>query len=85
MTILFKDLKASQVTSSLSGTDMTFTRKGVSGQAVTVQGWSSATHNVVFASSMPDFSKWATATAPVTAQGTAARSEVWKKTGLAQA
>ncbi len=84
ITILFKDLKASQFTSSLSGTDMTFTRKGVSGQAVTVQGWNSATHNVVFASSMPDFTKWAIAASPTTAQAAAARTEVWKNAGLAQ-
>jgi Ca2+-binding RTX toxin-like protein len=85
MTILFKDLKASQITSSLDGSTMTFTRKGVSGQTVTVNGWNSATHNVVFASSMPDFNKWATAATPTATQANAARTQVWQKAGLAQA
>ncbi|MCR5258832.1 MAG: AIDA repeat-containing protein, partial [Desulfovibrio sp.] len=85
MTLLFKDLKASQITSSLSGTTMTFTRAADSAQTVTVSGWSSATHNVVFASNMTAFNTWANAASPTAAQANAARTQVWQKAGLAQA
>ncbi len=85
ITILFKDLKEADVVQKLKGTTMTLTRKGVKGQSVTVQGWNADTHNVVFGGTMNAFAKWLKASKPTTAQTTAARNEVWKKAGLAQA
>ncbi len=84
MTILFKDLKKTDVVQKLKGTTMTLTRKGDKSQSVTVEGWDKATHNVVFGDTMSAFGKWLTAAKPSTVQ-TKARNEVWKKAGLAQA
>ena len=86
MTILFKDLKKTDVVQRLKGTTMTIiTRKGDKNQSVTIQGWNKATHNVVFGGTMKAFDKWLKASKPTVAQTTAARNEVWKKAGLAQA
>ncbi len=90
MTLLFKDFKESDnaLATKLSGTTMTITRlsngKAVKNQSITVQGWDSATHNIVFGGTMKAFDSWLTAAKPSTVQ-TAARNEVWKKAGLATA
>ena len=85
MTLLFKDLKASDIKKSLSGSTMTITKKSDSKQKITVKGWSNDTHNIVFGSKMTAFDKYIKATSPTTAQTTAARNEVFKKAGLASA
>lgn len=85
MTLLFKDLKASDIIQKTSGKNMIITRKGDSKQSITVQNWSDSTHNIVFGSGMTAFNKYLKATSPTKAQTTAARNEVWKKAGLASA
>ena len=85
MTLLFKDLKASDIKKSLSGSTMTITKKSDSKQKITVKGWSNDTHNIVFGSGMKAFDKFITVTSPTTAQTTAARNETFKKAGLASA
>jgi hypothetical protein len=85
MTLLFKDLKKTDVVQKLKGTTMTLTRKSDKNQSVTIHGWNSATHNVVFGGTMNAFAKWLKASKPTAAQTTAARNEAWKKAGLAQA
>ena len=85
MTLLFKDLKAADIVQKLKGTTMTFTRKTDRSQTITVQGWKSATHNVVFGGAMSAFDKWLKASKPGTAMATAARNDALKKAGLAQA
>ena len=85
MTLLFKDLKASDIKKSLSGSTMTITKKSDSKQKITVKGWSNDTHNIVFGSGMKAFDKFITVTSPTTAQTTAARNEAFKKAGLASA
>lgn len=82
MTIVFNGLKASQITSKKSGKNMVFTRKGVSGQSITVQGWNDVTHTVVYGGSLGQFSKYVNAAKPTRTQQMAARNEVWKQTGL---
>ena len=82
MTILFNGISSSQVTSSLSGTTMTISRKGVSGQSITVQGWNASTHNIVYGGTLSAFNTYVNAASPTAAQQTAARNEVWQKTGL---
>ncbi len=85
MAILFKDLEKSDVVQKLRGTTMTITRKSDRAQSVTVQGWSNNTHSVVFGGAMSRLAAYLKAAAPSAAQEKAARSEVWKKAGLAQA
>ncbi len=85
MTLLFKGLKAKDITKKLNGTTMTITRKGKPSQTITIQGWSKNTHSIVFGGTMNAFSKWLNASKPSTKQITMARNEVWKKAGLASA
>lgn len=87
MTILFKDLRKADVVQKLNGTTMTLSRKDAKGQSITVQGWSKDTHNVVFGGTMNAFDKWLKASTSMAVQkaAPAARNEVWKKAGLAQA
>jgi hypothetical protein len=70
------------VSSSLSGTTMTFAEATDDSQKITVSGWSAETHSVAFASAgtLESFGEWASAASP-----TAARNEVWQKAGLATA
>ena len=83
MTLLFKDLKSSDIKKSLSGSTMTITRKSDSKQKITVKGWSDSTHSIVFGSGMKAFDKFIKLTSPTNAQTTAARNEAFKKAGLA--
>ncbi|MBQ9406789.1 MAG: hypothetical protein IJU37_08675, partial [Desulfovibrio sp.] len=85
MTLLFKDIKASDIVKKVSGTTMTITRKGDASQKITVKGWSDATHNIVFASGMKAWNTYIGKASPTAAQVTAARNEVFKKAGLASA
>ena len=85
MTLLFNGLKSADIKKSLSGNTMTITRKSNTNQKITVQGWSNATHNIVFASGMTAFNKYLKAASPTAAQATAARNEAFKKAGLASA
>ena len=85
MTVVFKSLKASDVVSSLTGTTMIFAKKTDTKQTVTVKGWSSTTHSVVFGGAMNAVAAWAKAATPTNAQIRAARTEVWRKAGLAAA
>ena len=85
MTLLFKDLKSSDIKKSLSGSTMTITKKSDSKQKITVKGWSDNTHSIVFGSGMNAFDKFMKAASPSTAQTTAARNEAFKKAGLASA
>ncbi len=48
MALVFNGLKSSQVTSSLSGSTMTFAKKTDATQKITVSGWSAGTHSIVF-------------------------------------
>ena len=82
MSILFNGIKESQVTTSLSGTTMTITRKGVSGQSITIKNWDDSTHSLVFGGTLSKVNTWVNAASPTSAQQTAARDEAWKKTGL---
>ncbi|MCR5257471.1 MAG: AIDA repeat-containing protein [Desulfovibrio sp.] len=85
LALLFKDLKASDVTTSLSGTTMTVTKKADVKQTVTIAGWDEKRHSLVFGGTMKAVDAWIKAASPTTAQATAARNEVWKKAGLATA
>ncbi len=85
MTIIFKDLAKGDVTQKLKGTTMTLTRKNASGQAITVQGWDSSTHNLIFGATLSKFNTYLTKSSPTSSQTKAARNEVWKKAGLASA
>lgn len=85
LALVFKDLTASDVTSSLSGTTMTVKKKADPRQTVTVAGWDANRHSLVFGGAMSAFDAWAKATSPTAAQAKAARAEVWKKAGLAVA
>jgi autotransporter passenger strand-loop-strand repeat protein len=85
MTLLFKDLKAGDIVKKLNGSTMTITRNGDSAQSITVKGWSSAKHKIVFGSGMTAFNTFLKAGTVTTAVGKGARNEAWKKAGLAQA
>ena len=85
LALVFKDLKASDVTSSLSGSTMTVAKKADASQKIIVAGWDSARHSIVFGGAMSAFDAWKSAVAPTATQATAARTEVWKKAGLAAA
>ncbi len=85
MTLLFNGLQAKDIKQSLKNGTMTITKKSDANQTITVQGWSNATHNIVFdPSDMKAFNKWINGTT-TTAQVTAARNEAFKKAGLAAA
>ena len=83
MTLLFKDLKASDIVKKVSDTTMTITKKNDQKQTITVSNWNDATHNIIYASSMTEFNKFLKAATPTTAQTTAARNDVFKKASLA--
>ncbi|MCR5258457.1 MAG: hypothetical protein K6E40_09910 [Desulfovibrio sp.] len=87
MCLVFSGLSASDVTSSLRGTTMTFAKAADASQKITVSGWGAETPSVVFASAgaMSAFSAWASVASPTLAQAKAARAEVWKAAGLAAA
>ncbi len=85
MTLLFKDLKESDIVQKTSGKNMIITRKGDSKQQITVNNWNDSTHNIVFGSGMTKFETYLSAASPTKSQTTAARNEVWKKAGLASA
>ncbi len=87
MALVFSGLSATDVTSSLSGTTMTFAKKADARQKITVSGWAAETHFAAFASAgtLESFGEWASAAAPTLAQANAARTEVWQKAGLAVA
>ena len=85
MTLLFKDLTAKDITKSLSNGKMTITKKNDTSQKITVNGWANATHNIVYASSMTNFNAYLKAASPTSTQQSKARTEVWKKAGLASA
>ncbi len=82
LALVFKDLKVADVTSSLSGSTMTIAKKADASQKITVAGWDSARHSIVFGGAMSAFNAWASAATPTLAQAKAARTEVWKKAGL---
>ena len=81
MTILFNGVKASQVTTELVGDTMTIARKG-SSDSITVEGWNSETHNIVYGGGLKNFDKYMKAASPTEAQETSAQNEVWKKAGV---
>ncbi len=85
LALLFKDLKASDVTTSLSGTTMTVTKKADVKQTVTIADWDEKRHSLVFGGTMKAVDAWIKAASPTAAQTTAARNEVWQKAGLAAA
>ena len=85
MTLLFKDLKSSDIKKSLSGTTMTITKKSDSKQKITVKNWSDDTHSIVFGSKMTAFDKYIKAASPSTTLTNNARNEAFKKAGLASA
>ncbi len=86
MTLLFKDLTASDIVQKLSGTTMTITRASDANQKITVKNWSDSTHNIVFGSSMTKFNAFLKAgTTPSSDVTKAAQKEVWQKAGLASA
>ena len=83
MTLVFKDLKATDIKTALKNDTLTVTRKSDAKQTITVQGWSNSTHNIVYANGMTAFNQYLAATNPSQSQLTAARNEVFKKAGLA--
>ncbi len=85
MCLVFSDLKASDVTSSLRDTTMTFAKVADASQKITVSGWAAETHSVVFAPGMSAFAAWASAATPTLAQAKGARADVWRAAGLAAA
>ncbi len=85
MTLLFKDLKKDDIVKTLSGTTMTITKANDVKQVISIQGWSSDTHNIVFGSKMTAFDNYLKATSPNASVTNKARNEVWKKAGLASA
>ncbi len=85
MTILFKDLKKTDIVKKLSGSTMTITRKGRKHQTISIQDWNNDTHKIVFGGTMKAFDKYIHAAKPTAAIAEAARKEVWKKAGLASA
>lgn len=84
MTILIKDLSSSAIQTKLKNTTMTITRKNTS-QTVTVKGWDSATHSIVYGGTMSSYATYLKAASPTSAVTSAARAEVWKKAGLVKA
>ena len=82
LALVFKDLKASDITSSLAGSTMTIAKKADAKQKVVVDGWDANRHSLVFGGTMSAFNAWAKSASPTAAQATAARTEVWKKAGL---
>ena len=46
MTLLFNGMKASDVAQKASGANLVITRKGATGQSITVQGYNAATHKI---------------------------------------
>lgn len=82
MTLLFKDLKSSDVRQTMSGKDMILSKSGVSGDEIRVKDWNSATHNVVFGGTMGELSRYAAAVSPSENLASAASNEVWRKAGL---
>ncbi len=85
LALVFKDLKKADVVQTLKGTTMTLSKKADASQKITVAGWDSARHSIVFGGTMSAFNAWAKVTSPTAAQATAARTEVWKKAGLTTA
>lgn len=82
MTIYMAGLKASDVTVTKKSKDMIITRKGVSGQSITVRNWNAATHNIVYGGTMGQFTKYVNAARPTAKQKSLAFNEVWKKSGM---
>ena len=82
MTILFSDIAKNQVKTSLKNDKMIIAKANNSSQQITVEGWDSATHNLVFTSGLSAFNKYLQVANPTTKQITSARTEVWKKSGL---
>ncbi|MCR5260139.1 MAG: hypothetical protein K6E40_18600 [Desulfovibrio sp.] len=85
LALVFKNLKASDITSSLSGSTMTIVKKADAKQKIVVDGWDSGRHSLFFGGTMKSFDAWVKAASPTAAQTNAARNEVWKKAGLAVA
>ncbi len=85
MTLLFKDLKESDIVKTSSGSDMIITKAKDAKQSVTIKGWSDTTHNIVFGSKMTAFNTYLNTASPTDKQITAARNEAFKKAGLASA
>ncbi|MCR5259849.1 MAG: hypothetical protein K6E40_17085 [Desulfovibrio sp.] len=82
LSLVFKDLKKTDIVQTLKGTTMTIAKKADAKQAVVIDGWNASTHFIVFGDTMKSFDKWLSATKPTDAQTSAARTEVWKKAGL---
>ena len=85
MTILFNDLASSDISKSLKSGTMTITRNSDTSQKVTISGWDNATHKIVYTSNMTSFNDYLKAISPTSTQQAKARTEVWKKAGLASA
>ena len=83
MTLVFNGLTKSKVKTSLKNSTMTITKANNSSQKLVIEGWNAATHNIVYTSGLTKFNKYVQASKPTTQQMTAARTEVWKKSGLA--
>jgi hypothetical protein len=81
-TLLFSGLNASDITTVKSGTSMIISRASDAAQKITVQNWNDSAHSIVYAGTLSAFNTWLNAASPTAAQATAARNEVWQKTGL---
>ena len=82
MTILFNGLSSSDVDVEILGSEAIISRKSDSSQNIVVEGWNAETHNIVYGGTLSAFNAYVNAASPTQAQQDAARTEVWKKTGL---
>ena len=81
-TILFNGLSSSDVDVEILGSEAIISRKSDSSQNIVVEGWNASTHNIVYGGTLSAFNAYVNAASPTQAQQDAARTEVWKKTGL---
>ncbi len=91
MTILFNELKKSDINMENSGKDLIITKKNDSRQRIIIKNFDDGcngynqTYDIRFASGMTAFNKYLKLSKPSKAQKVATRNEVWKKAGLASA
>ena len=83
MIVLFNGLTKSKIKTSLKGSTMTISKASDDSQKITLEGWGSNTHSIVFTNGLSAFSKYLKTASPTTKQVSSARSEIWKKSGLA--
>lgn len=82
VTILFNGVKYSDILTEKSGKNLIITRKSDTKQNITIEGYNSKYYNIIYNDNMESFKKYLNAAKPTNAQITAARTEVWEKTGI---